>query len=98
MMGSLQAVENPGQGVLMIWCDRPSTKLLPNRRHEEMKRIATDYHYVCPFDFAQLAIRKFSEAKDPRVVLRPCPNCGTKWYGPTISTIRSRPPNGPRLQ
>jgi len=98
MMGNQQAVESPGQSVLMIWCDRPSTKLLQNGRHEEIKRVATDYHYVCPFDFAQLTIRDLSEAKDPSVVLRPCPTCGTKWYGPRISYIRSRPPNGPRLQ
>lgn len=98
MMGNQQAVESRSQGVLMIWCNRPSTKLLPKERPEEMRRIATDYHYVCPFDFEQLAIRQLSEAKDPRVVLKPCPKCGTKWHGPTISYIRSRPPNGPRLQ
>lgn len=91
-----QVVESTSHGVVMIWCDRPSSKRLGDAIQDETRRLATDYHYVCPLDYAQLTIRELSSAKDPRVVLRPCPKCGTKWYGPTLSYIRSHPANGPR--
>ena len=82
---------SPRSGVLMVWCDRPRSGRRRGGRLDELNFLAWDYHYVCPSDYAQLEIREFSEAKDPRVLLKRCAKCRTTWYGPTLSELKSRP-------
>ena len=80
-------------GVMMVWCDRrPNPQRSPEWGSlDELKVLATAYHYLCPLDYTELDIREASPAKDPRVVLKRCPKCLTVWYGPTLSELRSRP-------
>jgi len=76
----------------MVWCDRPrSSSRGPHSRLDELGLLAEAYHYLCPTDYAELELREFSDAKDPRVVLKRCPRCRTTWFGPSLSELRSRP-------
>src|SRR5712692_489663 len=81
----------PNSGVLMIWCSRPSSGRFPRGETDELTFLASRYHYVCPSDYTQLERRGFSQAKDPRILLKQCPRCRTTWYGPTLSQLRLCP-------
>jgi len=58
---------------------------------DELNLLALRYHYLCPTDYTQLEVRELSDAKDPRVPLKRCPNCRTTWYGPKLSRLRTLP-------
>ncbi len=83
--------EGPHAGVIMVWCDRPRSGHGPSSRNHELKFLASDYHYLCPLDYAHLGVRDLSKGLDPRVVLKRCPKCRTTWYGPSLSELRARP-------
>ena len=80
-------------GVLLVWCDRPiNPRRSPRWRDvDEAKVLVRGFHYLCPLDYAELDIRELSESMDARVILKPCPKCGTLWHGPTLAQLRSRP-------